>query len=93
MSIDPFAALGLPCTATKTEVVARFHELALELHPDTGGLDLDAFIQVKMAYEEARKMAPEFRPCGACKGTGFIKISHGFYSLKQQCTICNGLGH
>ena len=90
---DPFKALGLPHTATKAEVTSRFHQLALEMHPDTGGVDADAFQQLQEAYQEARKLAPDYPICPRCVGKGLIKIQHGFYSMHQMCDNCNGLGH
>lgn len=49
---DPFAALGLPPSATLDEVKRRYRELAMTHHPDRGG-DGREFNRVRAAYERA----------------------------------------
>lgn len=50
--INPFAALGLPHTATKEEIKRAYKRLALKTHSDVGGSDAE-FIKLKEAYEQA----------------------------------------
>lgn len=47
----PWAILGLPSTATGTEIRRRYRELALKLHPDRGG-DPEAMKQLNVAYRQ-----------------------------------------
>lgn len=50
---DPFAALGLSAGATLAQARERFHELALEHHPDRGG-DAERMRALIEAYDQVR---------------------------------------
>ena len=54
---DPFwcKILGLPATATKQEIKARYRDLAKQHHPDKPGGDARKFDEITKAYEEALK--------------------------------------
>ena len=32
------------------------------------------------------------KPCPACKGTGRMRFSQGFFTVERTCTSCNGMG-
>jgi hypothetical protein len=50
---DPFAALGLSPDATLAEARERFHQLALEHHPDRGG-DAERMRSLIEAFDQVR---------------------------------------
>lgn len=52
---DCWTVLGLPPTATLTEVKGRYRELAMKHHPDRFG-NPEAFKEASVAYEEACKV-------------------------------------
>lgn len=58
---DPYAALGLPPTATLDEAKAAYRRLAMQHHPDRGG-DAEAFKRVKEAWEWIEAGKPVVRP-------------------------------
>jgi hypothetical protein len=58
---DPYAALGLPPTATLEEAKAAYRRLAMQHHPDRGG-DAEAFKRVKEAWEWIEAGKPVVRP-------------------------------
>lgn len=47
---DPYRALGVPPDASTREVRARFHQLAMEAHPDRGGSAVE-MRKINAAYE------------------------------------------
>jgi hypothetical protein len=62
MSHDPFVQLGLPRTATATEIRAARRELARTHHPDAGG-DADVMRTLNVAAAEAlRTVASDAKP-------------------------------
>jgi DnaJ-class molecular chaperone len=91
--VSAFSDLGLHEDATKNEVIARWRELAGQLHPDRGG-DPDAFYQARKAYEKALELAPDKRiePCPMCQGKGKRQVIGGFYVGSTICPTCKGSG-
>lgn len=83
--------LGLPSTATASEVKARWKQLASAHHPDNGG-DPDTFNEYKTAYEAARIVVNKPIKCPDCKGSGTIRRASGFSSIKLGCPRCKGQG-
>lgn len=45
-----FRRLGLPPTATKTEVTAAWRSLAQKAHPDKHGGNTDEYVEINNAY-------------------------------------------
>lgn len=83
--------LGLPDGATKQEIRAAWRKLASQHHPDHGG-DPTVFHELRQAYDEASRRAPDARTCAACNGTGKTKITRGFNVLTMICRYCAGKG-
>ena len=59
-NFDPFEILGIPSTASKSEVKKAYHRLSIILHPDKETGDEKAFVKLTKAYQaltddEARK--------------------------------------
>jgi DnaJ domain len=53
--VDPFAVLGVPETASETELAVAYRELAKEWHPDRrGGEGADRMAEINAAYELLR---------------------------------------
>lgn len=89
--MDPFAALGLPSTATAAEVKAAYREAAQRLHPDKGG-DGKEFAALCRAYKEAMQEAELPVPCIDCRGTGRREVVGGWSSTTVVCLVCSGSG-
>jgi len=53
---SPFKVLDLTPMATKTQIKARFRELAKKHHPDKEGGDSKKFNEITQAYQECLKM-------------------------------------
>jgi DnaJ-class molecular chaperone len=85
---DSFATLGLPRTATPTEVKARWRALRTQLHPDHGG-DAVKFHDAQRAYDLALKLA---QVCPRCDGKGKRIHTMGFNQLVVRCPDCRGTG-
>lgn len=89
--MNPFEILGLSPSSSPSEVTARWRELASTHHPDRGG-DPAEFDRYRQAFNEARKLAHQPRPCEACQGKGSTQVVRGFHSLKVVCSSCGGKG-
>jgi len=89
--MNPFNTLGLEENASPTEVKAAYKELARKLHPDVGG-DMEAFIKLKEAYNEALKESQEPKYCLKCMGTGYNLQQSGFNMVNIICPACGGGG-
>lgn len=87
---SPFEILGLPETATPSEIKARWRQLGSKHHPDHGG-DPEEFDKYRKAYKKAMETANEPKPCEACKD-GKIEINRGWSTINMVCTVCNGEG-
>ena len=74
--------LGLPDDADVAAIKKAWHRLANKHHPDKGG-ELEAFLEIREAYETAVK-AVSFR-CGICMDTGYEVKNYGFETIKQRC--------
>lgn len=61
MPADPFAALGLPPTATAEEIKTAYRAAARRVHPDAGG-DEAAFRELTRAADEAMTYATGAKP-------------------------------
>jgi DnaJ-class molecular chaperone len=86
-----FEALGLPDTASASEVRIRWKALAQRLHPDRGG-DAQAFMAMKENYETALAVAQSPRTCQACHGLGYTTVARGFNAINMPCRWCGGAG-
>ena len=54
-SVDPFAVLGVPSSATEADVAAAYRELAKEWHPDVrGDAGVARMAEINVAYELLR---------------------------------------
>jgi hypothetical protein len=54
LSFNPYKVLGLPTTATASEIKKKYHQLALQIHPDKNPNDPKAaakFQELQKAYE------------------------------------------
>jgi len=91
MSKTPFDTLGLPDTCTLEDVERRWKQLASEFHPDKGG-DAEKFIEYREAYQQARLIVVEPKPCRTCNGSGKITKNYGFNSMSVFCDDCGGIG-
>ena len=83
---SPFAALGLPDTASEAEVRAAFRVLVRSAHPDAGG-DPSVFMRLRDDYHNAIQAAAT-RPCPTCKGSKYITETRGWVSVKLLCPDC-----
>jgi len=54
---SPFGILGLYPNATKTQIKAKYRELAKKWHPDKPGGDEAKFNEITQAYKDCLKMA------------------------------------
>ncbi len=76
---------------TPAELKARWHELALDHHPDRGG-DASAFAELTGPYERLKKVAMAPRRCEPCAGRGFkVKVTP-LGPVKAKCPKCGGKG-
>lgn len=88
---EALAHLGLTPGVTTEEVKARYHELALEAHPDKGGTD-EAMYELQAAYSTAYVYASRPRPCPDCGGRGWLEHRRGIRTIRRRCTSCRGQG-
>ncbi len=76
---DPFLTLGLRPNANLSEARERFHELALQHHPDRGGNAeqmrrlIEAFDLVRDRLSKAARNGPAEAPRPAPRSTGLVK--------------------
>jgi hypothetical protein len=76
---DPFLTLGLRPNAKLAEARERFHELALQHHPDRGGNAeqmrrlIEAYDLIRDRLAKAARSAPEPAPRPAPRPTGLVK--------------------
>lgn len=87
-----FETLGLPETATREEVKAKWRKLCMLHHPDRGGNSVE-FDEIRRAYKAAYAKASEPKLCGACNGSGKTRVSHGFNNVEVTCRFCAGSGN
>ena len=53
LATSPHSVLGLPISASKSQVKARYYELAKQTHPDVAAADGAAnFVEIQSAFEE-----------------------------------------
>ena len=86
LTVDLYAVLGVPPTATAKQITSAYRKLARELHPDTrtGGGDDDRFKEVAAAYavlgdEAKRKEYDELRSAAAQRSSsGWASERGGF---------------
>lgn len=82
---------GLSAEATESDVKRRWHQLALEHHPDRGG-NPETLNEFRTAYKAALAEAQAPVKCTECKGTGRKHQTHGFGNITMQCRRCRGTG-
>jgi hypothetical protein len=76
---DPFLVLGLRTNASLPEARDRFHELALQHHPDRGGNAeqmrrlIEAYDLIRDRLSKAARAAPEPVPSPAKRPSGLVK--------------------
>ncbi|KAG5456772.1 MAG: hypothetical protein BJ554DRAFT_3387, partial [Olpidium bornovanus] len=96
--VNPFAALGLPMSASKPEVKRRYYEIAKECHPDTaalhggggsapGGTKTDSrrFLRAKTAYEMI--VHQNWRP-----EPQLVRSANGYYTFRWPAEGCASPG-
>lgn len=84
---NPLELLGLPETATESEVRQRWRALLHEVHPDVGG-NVVQFRELRAAYQEALDLVHN-RQCPRCGGTGFVLAGVGGITVKVRCSSCD----
>jgi DnaJ-class molecular chaperone len=93
MPESPFEILGLPDTASPTQVRAayRLKVATPGVHPDLGGSS-EAFEALRSAYQRALHIA-ENAPCPDCRGTGKVGTGESsFVKTLMRCMTCRGSG-
>lgn len=89
---DDFALLGLELGAVPEEIVSRYKQRAMVVHPDVVGTGNAAkFSALNSAYHRALDYAYA-EPCVICNGTKKIKHSSGFHTVEMPCTSCGQTG-
>lgn len=86
---------GLSPDASPAAVRARWREIALQHHPDRGGLAI-TFNQLREDYQAALAEALAPQRCIKCGGTGQKTVAstgtHGFHYAVKVCPKCGGKG-
>ncbi len=81
-----YDTLGVPPTASETEIRVAYKRLAMKYHPDREGGDIEKFNEVKMAYEKLQD-----RICPVCEGVGQIRERSGAFTKLVNCPRCWGV--
>ncbi|NLA54409.1 MAG: DnaJ domain-containing protein, partial [Clostridiales bacterium] len=83
---DPYEVLGIPRTASKTEVTETYRKLAKKFHPDLNPNDKNAqskMAEINVAYEEIKSGRAEYtdysRPNSASSQRGSPYQGYGQY--------------
>lgn len=97
--------LGLPLEGLTDDVLKKaYRSAAKDCHPDHHGTDkLQQWSRVSWAKgcldnwlaHHPVETAVEIQltgDCGACGGSGRVRVGTGFSKLTMQCVICKGLG-
>ena len=87
---DSFRLLGLPMSASPTEVRAAFRLRAATAHHGTGQPTPEV-----VALRQARDLALTHAlatPCPTCGGSGQVTYVDGFTVLRMPCGPCAGDG-
>ena len=85
MTLDEaFGGLGLPRSATPTEIKARWRVLVRQCHPDTSAYPGKDYARLDQAYRRALAHA---KLCPTCKG-----VEYKVFTIVLQCPTCNGTG-
>jgi DnaJ-class molecular chaperone len=87
-----FETLGLPGTATASQVKLKWRELCMIHHPDRGGNAVE-FDLIRKAYKTAMEEASKPKECPQCHGSGKTRQTYGFNSVDVLCVQCGGVGH
>ncbi len=88
---DSFQAMGLPMSATPSEVHGAWRDMAKGIHPDLGH-PLDKFLAAKARMEACLEYSLRLRACEACAGLGRTAKVKGFKTDWQDCKPCEGKG-